>query len=137
MPKLGRSGLVALFVLVVVATAAITALLVNIFQRQAEESTPFVRLVDVGEDDVDPAKWGTNWPLQYDGYQRTATLTSTRFGGHGGSASVSRYLIIERRRKCLFRHNCFALHEGLKLLPSRRLAFPLSFQESKALRRQQ
>jgi len=87
-PKLGRSALVALFVLVAVATAAVTALLINIFERQAEQTTPFVRLVDVGEDDVDPSKWGTNWPLQYDGYRRTATMTSTRFGGHGGSEAL-------------------------------------------------
>jgi nitrite reductase (cytochrome c-552) len=87
-PKLGRWGLAALFLLVIVATAAVTALLTNIIQRQAEQSTTTVRLVEVGEDDVDASKWGVNWPLQYDGYVRTATATRTRFGGHGGSEAL-------------------------------------------------
>ncbi|MGY8826075.1 MAG: ammonia-forming cytochrome c nitrite reductase subunit c552 [Candidatus Latescibacterota bacterium] len=36
----------------------------------------------MGEDDTDPAKWGTNWPHQYESYKRTAEATRTRFGGH-------------------------------------------------------
>jgi nitrite reductase (cytochrome c-552) len=87
-PKLGRWGLAALFLLVIVATAAVTALLTNVIQRQAEQSTTTVRLVEVGEDDVVASKWGVNWPLQYDGYLRTATATRTRFGGHGGSEAL-------------------------------------------------
>ncbi|HUR28026.1 MAG TPA: ammonia-forming cytochrome c nitrite reductase subunit c552, partial [Planctomycetota bacterium] len=38
--------------------------------------------------DTDPAKWGVNWPKQYDGYKRTAITTRTRFGGHGGSEAM-------------------------------------------------
>jgi hypothetical protein len=49
---------------------------------------PYVRVVEVGEDDTDPAKWGKNWPAQYDGYKRTAIITRTRFGGHGGSEAM-------------------------------------------------
>jgi nitrite reductase (cytochrome c-552) len=75
--------------LVVAAAAAATAaLLTNIFQKKQEERTPYVRLVQVGENDTDPAKWGINWPLQYDGYKRTALPTHTRFGGHGGSETL-------------------------------------------------
>lgn len=33
-------------------------------------------------------KWGQNWPSHYDSYQRTATKTLTRFGGHGGSEAL-------------------------------------------------
>jgi len=84
--RLVTSGLL---VVVAVATAAITALLVNIFQRKAEERTPYVRVVEVGEDDVDPAKWGRNWPQQYDGYRRTAERTATRFGGNAGSEAFA------------------------------------------------
>jgi nitrite reductase (cytochrome c-552) len=75
-------------VLVAIATAGVTALLINIFERKAEERTPYVRLVEVGEDDTDPAKWGKNWPAQYDSYQRTAITTRTRFGGHGGNEAL-------------------------------------------------
>lgn len=65
-----RGFFVSLLVGAILASAGVTALLVNIFQRKTEERTPFVRLVEVGEDDVDPAKWKVNWPRQYDGYQR-------------------------------------------------------------------
>ncbi|MFN0118734.1 MAG: ammonia-forming cytochrome c nitrite reductase subunit c552, partial [Elusimicrobiota bacterium] len=53
-----------------------------------EARSPYVRLVDVGEDDTDPAKWGINWPKEYDSYKLTAETTRTRFGGHGGSEAM-------------------------------------------------
>ncbi len=74
--------------LVMVATALITALLINIFERKSEARNPYVRVVEVGEDDTDPAKWGINWPKEYESYQRTAIATRTRFGGHGGSEAM-------------------------------------------------
>lgn len=73
---------------VAVATAGITALLVTIYERKVEALQPYVRVVEVGENDTDPAKWGLNWPRQYDGYQRTAQPTRTRFGGHGGNEAM-------------------------------------------------
>src|SRR5690242_3024426 len=79
-----RRGIL-LYVIVAVAAAAVTAgvaaLLVNIFQRKQEARSTYVKLVDVTEDDVDPAKWGTNWPREYDGYLRTAEPTATKYGG--------------------------------------------------------
>lgn len=64
------------------------ALLVNITQRKTEAKTAYVKLVDVTEDDTDPAKWGRNWPLQYDSYKKTALKTATQYGGHGGSEAM-------------------------------------------------
>ncbi|HEX5132942.1 MAG TPA: ammonia-forming cytochrome c nitrite reductase subunit c552 [Candidatus Krumholzibacteria bacterium] len=84
----GKKLLVTLLIVTAAATAVITGLLVNIFERKDEARKPYVRLVEVGEDDTDPAKWGINWPRQYDGYQRTAITTRTRFGGHGGSEAM-------------------------------------------------
>jgi nitrite reductase (cytochrome c-552) len=74
----------------VVATLSVgvTALLVNIFQKKVEQQNPYVRLVEVGENDTAAEKWGRNWPLQYDGYRRTAFPTRTRFGGHAGSEAL-------------------------------------------------
>ena len=74
-----------LMVLVAAATAGVTALLINVSERKAEQRTPFVRLVEVDEDTTDPAKWGKNWPKRYDTYKLTAQHTKTRYGGHGGS----------------------------------------------------
>jgi nitrite reductase (cytochrome c-552) len=66
---------------VAVLTAGATALLVNIFQRKQEARSTFVKLAEVTENDVDPAKWGVNWPREYDGYKRTSEPTSTKYGG--------------------------------------------------------
>lgn len=72
------------------ATLAVvaTAMLVNIYERKDEARKPFIRLVEVQEDDTDPAKWGVNWPKQFDSYKLTALSTRTRFGGHGGSEAL-------------------------------------------------
>ena len=63
------------------AAAGITALLVNIIERKQEAQTPFYRVVDLTEDTDDPAVWGKNFPLQYDGYRRTVDQQRTRYGG--------------------------------------------------------
>lgn len=83
-----RRGLAALIVTAALLAAGVTALLINIFQKKVEQQNPYVRVVEVGEDDTDASKWGRNWPAQYDGFKRTAFPTRTRFGGHGGSEAL-------------------------------------------------
>ncbi len=61
-----RRALVLSLVAAVALTAGVTALLVNIFTRKSEQRNPYVRVVEVGENAPDSAKWGRNWPLQYD-----------------------------------------------------------------------
>jgi nitrite reductase (cytochrome c-552) len=87
-PLRGRIAYLLVIVVVAAAAGGITALLMNISERKAEQRVPLVRLMDVTEDDTDPAKWGVNWPLQFDSYKRTALTTRTRFGGHGGSEAL-------------------------------------------------
>ena len=60
-----------------VAVLALTALLVNIFQRQQEARNPFYRLVELSDDVEDPAIWGKNFPQQYDDYKRTVDQVRT------------------------------------------------------------
>ncbi len=85
----GVSTVHVLAILVVAAgTAAVTALLINIFERKSEARSPYVRVVEVTEDTTDPAEWGANWPRQYDSYLKTVLPTHTRFGGHGGSEAL-------------------------------------------------
>ena len=79
---------VVLTIICAAATAGVTALLLNVAERKAEQRTPFVRLVEVNEDTTDPAVWGKNWPKQYDTYKLTAQHTKTRYGGHGGSEAL-------------------------------------------------
>jgi len=64
----------------VIAVVAV-ALLVNIMERKQEAKNPFYRVVELTDDTEDPAIWGKNFPLQYDGYRRTVDQVRTRFGG--------------------------------------------------------
>ncbi len=86
-PTQNRALLVALvtgvFALVAVGVAA---LLVNISERKTEARHSYVKVVEVTEDDTDPAKWGKNWPREYDDYKRTAERTATKYGGAVGTA---------------------------------------------------
>jgi nitrite reductase (cytochrome c-552) len=80
-PPRRRWLLLALLTAVAVATFAVTALLVTIFEHRQEARTPFVRLVEVNEVTTDPALWGTNWPFEFDSYRRTVDDVETQFGG--------------------------------------------------------
>src|SRR6185503_4880198 len=66
---------------VAVLTVGLTALLVNIFEHKQEARNPFYRVVELNDETVDPAVWGKNFPLQYDGYKRTVDEVRTRYGG--------------------------------------------------------
>src|SRR5688572_17848294 len=77
--RMGR--LVGLVALAALAVAAAVALLVNIFERKTEARNPFYRVVELDDRTVDPAVWGKNFPLQYDGYRRTVDQVRTRYGG--------------------------------------------------------
>jgi nitrite reductase (cytochrome c-552) len=74
-------GPVLIAILAALAAVAATALLVNIFQRQQEARNPFYRVVELNDDITDPAVWGKNFPMQYDGYKRTVDQVRTRYGG--------------------------------------------------------
>jgi nitrite reductase (cytochrome c-552) len=68
-------------------TVLLLALLGNIFERKQEARQPFVRVVEVTEDTLDPKVWGQNWPFEYDSYLKTALPTTTKYGGRGPGAS--------------------------------------------------
>ncbi len=91
-PQTARSRrmLPILFVVAIfsVLAFALVAFLITIFERKAEALNPFVRVVEVTEQTTDPTEWAKNWPKQFDQYKRTAELTRTRFGGHGGSDAL-------------------------------------------------
>ncbi len=74
-------GTLAAVLLAALVSAGVTALLVNIFERKQEARNPFYRVVELTDDTEDPAIWGKNFPLQYDGYRRTVDQVRTRFGG--------------------------------------------------------
>ena len=81
MMKRRFGGPVLIAVTSALAAVAATALLVSIFQRQQEARNPFYRVVELDDAIGDPAVWGKNFPMQYDGYKRTVDQVRTRYGG--------------------------------------------------------
>ncbi len=73
------------FILVIVVTALLTlgvaALLTNIFERKQEARQTVFRVTEIDDMTDDPAKWGENFPLQYDLWKRTVDMKRTRYGG--------------------------------------------------------
>src|SRR6185436_16804467 len=79
--KRRRRAFILTVLVTAVASIGVTALLVNLFQHTQEARNPFYRVVELTDDTVDPAVWGKNFPLQYDGYLRTVDHSRTRYGG--------------------------------------------------------
>ena len=73
--------LVVAVIAAAVGAAAVTALLINIFERKQEARDPFFRVVEITDEIDDPAVWGKNFPMQYDSYRRTVDQERTRYGG--------------------------------------------------------
>jgi len=72
---------IALVSVAAIATAALTAFLVSIFEHKEEARNPFFRVVELTDETQDPSVWGKNFPVQYDLYQRTVDQVRTRYGG--------------------------------------------------------
>ncbi|MCK5146555.1 ammonia-forming cytochrome c nitrite reductase subunit c552, partial [bacterium] len=63
-------------------TVAILALLFNIQQRKAEAFQYPMNVVEIAENELDPAVWGRNFPLEYDTFIKTEIDDGkTEFGG--------------------------------------------------------
>jgi nitrite reductase (cytochrome c-552) len=67
--------------LTALAAFGISALLVNVMERKQEARTPFFRVVELTDEQDDPAQWGRNFPLHYASYKSTADMHRTRYGG--------------------------------------------------------
>jgi nitrite reductase (cytochrome c-552) len=64
-----------------VVVGGLTALLMNVMEHKQEARNPFFRVVTLTDDTEDPATWGKNFPLQYDGYLKTTDQVRTKYGG--------------------------------------------------------
>ena len=78
-----------IIVLAAIATFAVTALLINIFERKQEARNPFYRVVELNDTVADPAIWGKNFPMQYDLYMRTVDMERTKYGGSEADAALA------------------------------------------------
>src|SRR5579862_1897283 len=80
-PSGNRRWLLITLVVSAVAVFAVTALLINIFERKQEAKNPYYRVVELNDTIADPATWGKDFPMQYDLYQRTIDMQRTKYGG--------------------------------------------------------
>ncbi|SRR5579872_733972 len=76
-----RRLMITTVVLAAVAAFAVTALLINIFERKQEARNPFYRVVELDDTIADPAIWGKDFPMQYDLYLRTVDMQRSKYGG--------------------------------------------------------
>jgi len=101
------------YVLLAVAVAAVTVgvmlLRENIAQRKLEARQVVFPVVSLDEQTADPAMWGKNFPRQFDGYQRTAELTGTKYGGGGSDAIAVDKLQEDPRLVTMFKGYAFSI----------------------------
>ncbi len=82
----------AVFVVAVLLTVGVTALLLNINQRQQEARQYPLMVVEIPEGEIDPQVWGLNFPHHYDRFMMTETdYGETAYGGSNPYSKLERY----------------------------------------------
>lgn len=76
----------------VLVGVGIGALLANITQRQTEAKQYPLKVVEIAEDEIDPAVWGLNFPMHYDRFMMTQTnYGATPYGGSEPYSKLEKY----------------------------------------------
>lgn len=70
---------IAVLIVVAMASAALTWLLITIFEHKQEAKSPFAQVVQLTDTTYDPAVWGENFPIEYEQYKKTAEDTDGDF----------------------------------------------------------
>src|SRR5690606_18421834 len=84
--------LILAFVVGMVIMALLAALLTNIQARKNEAAEYPLHIVEIAEDEIDPAVWGQNFPRHYDAFMRTEDSTiDTPYGGSIPYSKLERY----------------------------------------------
>ena len=91
---MSRTTLALALLSAVVLTILVVALLVSIFERRQEARLTFFKVVDIQEEEPDPAVWGQNFPREYEAYIKTMSTSEftnySLYGRYGGSESFSK-----------------------------------------------
>jgi len=78
----------------ILAGVGIGALLVTIAIRQQEARQTYLKIVEIPQDEPDPAIWGRNFPAEYEAYIKTMKTSElvkySQYGRYGGSEAFSR-----------------------------------------------
>lgn len=76
----------------ILLTAGVTALLLNIFERQQEGREYPLIIQQIPEDEIDPAAWGVNFPKHYDRFMMTQNnYGETPYGGSEPYSKLDKY----------------------------------------------
>jgi len=87
----------AILVVTAVATAVVAGLLMNIAQHKSESQEYPLKVVQIGENELDPAVWGQNFPHQYDSFVKTKEdYGETPYGGSTVYSKLERYPAMKR-----------------------------------------
>ncbi len=82
----------AILVVTAVATAVVAGLLMDISQHKFESQEYPLKVVEIGEKELDPAVWGQNFPHQYDSFVKTKDdYGETPYGGSTVYSKLERY----------------------------------------------
>lgn len=82
----------AVFLVAVGLTLVVAALLTSIIERKAEETEYPLQVVEIGDDEIDPAVWGKNFPDHYDRFVMTRNdYGQTPYGGSDPYSKLERY----------------------------------------------
>jgi nitrite reductase (cytochrome c-552) len=83
---------IIIFVISLIATVALTLLLVNIFEKKQEAVLYPSVMQPVGDMETDPKVWGQNFPYEYDTYTKTQTVEGrTLFGGSEAYSKLEQF----------------------------------------------
>lgn len=88
---------VGLVALAAIATIVVVALLFNIESKKVEATQYPLKIVEIAQDELDPAVWGQNFPMQYDSFMQTATnYGATPYGGSEPYSKLEKYPAMTR-----------------------------------------
>jgi nitrite reductase (cytochrome c-552) len=93
MSKTARRAIFAfVFLGLVLLGVGIGALLTSVTERQVEARQYPLKVVEIGENEIDPAVWGKNFPLHYDRFMMTQeNYGQTPYGGSDNYSKLERY----------------------------------------------
>ncbi len=75
----------------------LAALLLNINTRQVEGAISPARIVEIADNEMDPAVWGQNFPSQYDSFMKTQIDNMpTKYGGSEPINKLEKYPVLKR-----------------------------------------
>jgi nitrite reductase (cytochrome c-552) len=88
---------IGLFALAVIGVIVVLAVLFNIAGKKEEAAQYPLKLVEIGENEIDPAVWGLNFPIHYDSFKRTEeNYGATAYGGSEPYSKLDRYPAMKR-----------------------------------------